>query len=456
MTNEIKFADTVILVDVAYVDRVAGDLSKHFGDVVGRKLPKADLPVLLECLSLDSGIPLGENAVQVLFIYDEESKKMDAFQPSDLEKELNNVAFKSQLGEFALYSFEPSDMASREELFLESLRVVVDAKEVKRVIIVPAEEEYGDKVPAILNKVDGKKNMSDFRLRVFSSVAKNLSFTKASQELFISQPAITKHIQELETMYQTRLFERMGNKILLTDAGRLLLEHCEKILEDYGRLEYEMNLLRNEHTGELRLGASTTIAQYVLPPLLARFIEKFPQVSLSLFSGNSSEVEKALQEHRIDLALVEGNTRQPNLKYTPFLQDELVAIVHTHSKWMDYDEITLDELKEVPLVLRERGSGTLDVLITALHKHNIKLSDLTIRMHLGSTESIKLFLENSECMGILSIRSINKELYSGKFKVLDIKDLVMFREFDFVQLQGQDTGLPALFMQFANHYKEKL
>ena len=93
--------------------------------------------------------------------------------------------------------------------------------------------------------------MSDFRLRVFSSVAKNLSFTKASQELFISQPAITKHIQELETMYQTRLFERMGNKILLTDAGRLLLEHCEKILEDYGRLEYEMNLLRNEHTGAL-------------------------------------------------------------------------------------------------------------------------------------------------------------------------------------------------------------
>ena len=86
--------------------------------------------------------------------------------------------------------------------------------------------------------------MSDFRLRVFSCVAKNLSFTKASQELFISQPAITKHIQELETMYQTRLFERMGNKISLTDAGRLLLEHCEKILEEYGRLEYEMNLLR--------------------------------------------------------------------------------------------------------------------------------------------------------------------------------------------------------------------
>lgn len=162
MTNEIKFADTVILMDAAYVDRVAGDLSKHFGEVVDRKLPKADLPVLLECLSLDGGIPLGENAIQVLFIYDEESKKMGAFQPSDLEKELNGVAFRSQLGEFALYAFNPSGMAGREELFLESLKVVADAKEVKRVIVVPAEEEYGDKVPAILNKVEGKEKMTVF------------------------------------------------------------------------------------------------------------------------------------------------------------------------------------------------------------------------------------------------------------------------------------------------------
>ena len=131
-------------------------------------------------------------------------------------------------------------------------------------------------------------------------------------------------------------------------------------------------------------------------------------------------MEKALQEHRIDLALVEGNIRQPNLKYTSFLQDELVPVVHTHSKWTEYDEITLEEFKKIPLVLRERG------------------------------------LENCDCLGILSIRSVNKELYAGEMKVLEIKDLSMFREFDFVQLQGQENGLPALFMQFAEHYKEKL
>ena len=127
--------------------------------------------------------------------------------------------------------------------------------------------------------------MSDFRLKVFQSVAKNLSFTKASQELFVSQPAITKHIQELESTYQARLFDRQGSKISLTEAGKLLLEHCGRILEDYKRLEYEMHLLHNEYTGELRLGASTTIAQYVLPPLLASFIKKFPQVNLSLMNG---------------------------------------------------------------------------------------------------------------------------------------------------------------------------
>lgn len=101
--------------------------------------------------------------------------------------------------------------------------------------------------------------MSDFRLKVFRSVAKNLSFTKASQELFVSQPAITKHIQELEAAYQTRLFDRQGSRISLTESGNLLLEHCERILEDYKRLEYEMHLLHNEYTGGLKLGASTTI-----------------------------------------------------------------------------------------------------------------------------------------------------------------------------------------------------
>lgn len=298
--------------------------------------------------------------------------------------------------------------------------------------------------------------MSDFRLKVFQSVAKNLSFTKASQELFVSQPAITKHIQELETCYQTRLFDRQGNKISLTEAGKLLLEHSERILEDYKRLEYEMHLLHNEYMGELKLGASTTLAQYVLPPLLANFIGKFPQVNLSLLNGNSRGIEAALQEHRIDLGLVEGIFRLPNLKYTTFLQDELVAVVRTGSKLTLPDEITPEDLLHIPLVLRERGSGTLDVFERALSEHNMKLSSLNVLMYLGSTESIKLFLEHTDCMGIVSIRSVDRELLAGQLRVIELKGMSMSREFNFVQLQGQESGLSQVFMQFAMHHNKKL
>ncbi len=292
--------------------------------------------------------------------------------------------------------------------------------------------------------------MSDFRLKVFCSVARNLSYTKAAQELFISQPAITRHIQELEAQYHTRLFERLGNKIALTEAGKLLFERSTCILEEYNRLAYEMSLLQGEYTGTLHLGASTTIAQYVLPSLLAQFTFKFPKVEVSMLNGNSRDVEQALQERRIDLGLVEGVARLPNLKYTHFLDDELVTILRNTGKngLSVPEEITPEELEKLPLVLREQGSGTLDVIEQALLQHHIKLSSLKVLMYLGSTESIKRYLECADCLGIVSIRSVLGELQAGKFRVIEIKDMPMPREFSFVRLQGQEGGLPQTFIDF--------
>lgn len=121
--------------------------------------------------------------------------------------------------------------------------------------------------------------MSDFRLKVFHAVARNLSFTKASQELFISQPAITKHIQELESTYQTRLFERQGGKISLTESGRLLLEHCERILEEYRKLEYEMHLLHNQYTGKLRWVPVQPSPNTYFPPCSVRSSANFHKLN---------------------------------------------------------------------------------------------------------------------------------------------------------------------------------
>ena len=157
--NELKFAEKVILIDAAYTNKVTSDLSKHFSQVIGRSLPKADLPIFLECVAMDAAIQPGEQVLQVLLVYDKEHVQMDAFVPSDLKKALNDVAFKSQLGEFQLNSFEPSDMADREAFFLESVKLVADAKEVKHLVVVPYETEYGDKLQEIFDKVDGKESI---------------------------------------------------------------------------------------------------------------------------------------------------------------------------------------------------------------------------------------------------------------------------------------------------------
>ena len=293
----------------------------------------------------------------------------------------------------------------------------------------------------------------DFCLKVFYSVATNLSFTKASKELYISQPAISKHIHELEIQYKTPLFDRTGSRIVLTRAGELLLSHTNTLLAAYRQLDFEMNLLTDNICGDLRLGASTTIAQYVLPPILSSFIRKFPDIRASLLNGNSHDIEKALCEGKITLGLVEGNARQSSLHYTPFMKDELVVITHTGSKLARYEELTLDQLCTLPLVLRENGSGTLAVLESTLAEHQVKLSQLKVLMQLGSTESIKLFLENSDALAIVSVRAVTRELMSGVLKVIDITDFSAERMFSFVQLQGQSGGLEESFIRYMQAYK---
>lgn len=289
----------------------------------------------------------------------------------------------------------------------------------------------------------------DFRLRVFISVAQNKSFTKASKELFISQPAITKHIQELELRYKTPLFERAKNQVFLTKAGELLLLHASELLRGYRQLDFEMNMLTNHFTGTLNLGASTTISQYVLPPVLASFILKFPDIKVSLLNGNSREIEQALIDGKITLGLVEGNSRRNSIHYSPFLKDELVVVTHSGSIFAKYDEISLEQLCSFPLVLRENGSGTLDVFESVLLQNHIKLSSLNILIQLGSTESIKLFLENSNCLGVVSVRAVSKELASGKMKIIDVNNLAAERMFSFVELQGKSGGLEESFTRFA-------
>lgn len=298
--------------------------------------------------------------------------------------------------------------------------------------------------------------MSDFRLKVFCSVSQHLSFTKAAGELFITQPAVTKHIRELEQQYGTRLFERKGNTVYLTQAGELLKRYASQILQLYQEAAFELGTLQDKHSGILRLGASTTIGQYLIAPLLAKYHEKFPQVELSLLNGNTEMIENAILSHTIDLGIVEGKKHHSGIKYVDFMDDELVAVVHAKSKLASLEKMTIQQLTKIPLVLRERGSGTLEVIESVLKEHNLKLSSLQIIMHLGGTESIKSFLEHANCMAFLSVRSIQKELMTGQFKMITVQDLTLLRKFWLIHLQGQPEPMAESFMRFAfREYSKK-
>jgi LysR family transcriptional regulator, transcriptional activator of the cysJI operon len=297
--------------------------------------------------------------------------------------------------------------------------------------------------------------MFDFRLKVFYTVAKRLNFTKAAEELCITQPAVSKHIQEIESYYKIRLFERNGNKIHLTKAGGVLLHYCNQIFGLYGSLEFDINALTETFKGKLRIGASTTIAQYVLPPLLADFHKRYEDIQVSLTISNTEQIEQALKNNSIDFGIVEGQAKNTLFKYTEFIRDEIVPVVAANHTLASLKEISIDQLLSTPLLLREPGSGTLEVIAHALKPHNIKLSDLKCEMQLGSTESIKSYLLHSNCMAFLSIHSILEELKNNKLQIMDVKDLNLDRTFHFIQLHGETEGLPELFIEFARHYNFK-
>jgi DNA-binding transcriptional LysR family regulator len=294
--------------------------------------------------------------------------------------------------------------------------------------------------------------MFDFRLQVFHTVAKRLNFTKAAAELFISQPAVTKHIQETELHFKVKLFERNGTKIKLTPAGETLLQYTDELFAVYRKLEFEMNHFTQQKFGLLRIGASTTIAQYVLPPVLAAFHKKFRDINITLSIKNTEQIEHALLLKEIDLGLIEGQSKKTDIRYTEFIKDEIVLVADRTNPLAKKHFILPEDLKNFPLLLREPGSGTLEVITHALKTIDIKIAHLELEMQLGSSESIKSYLQHSNCLAFLSVHAILPELQKREFAIIDVKGLQIERYFYFIQQQGLPETLSDLFMKFAVHY----
>lgn len=292
--------------------------------------------------------------------------------------------------------------------------------------------------------------MLDYKYLVFYKVAQNLSFTKASEELFITQPAVTKNIKALETTIGLPLLNRSGNTITLTVIGQTLLGYIKETIRLEENFLFEVNALKVEYSGKLKVGSSTTIAQYILPKTLAKFQEKFSQLELLLHVGNSKRIEEMVLNGEVNIGIVEGISHQNGLTYIPYLKDELVVIASTKSNIAKQDKLSLEGFCKTPLILREHGSGTLEVITKQLNQYDITLSDLQIQLQMGSTEGIKSYLDYAECAGIVSIQSVAKDLLNNRFKIIEVDQLQFNRQFSFVLPQGVTSGLPLLFMDFIN------
>ena len=253
------------------------------------------------------------------------------------------------------------------------------------------------------------------------------------------------------------LFLRHGNRISLTDDGVRLLEYANRILALYGELRDAFVEEQGAFSGEIRLGASTTLSQYVLPGLLAKFRKLYPDVRVTLFNGNTEQIERQIADGKLDFGMIEGTASNPALHYELFMDDELVLVTSASNTSFTREEITAADLPALPLVIRENGSGTLDVLSRELSRHGLSLRQLHIEMQLGSTESIKHYLFYSDTFAFVSVQAVLDELAANRLRVVEVGDMELVRRFSFVTAHGQRSLLTDLFKQFClNHYNRKL
>ncbi|MCF8566377.1 LysR family transcriptional regulator [Alicyclobacillus tolerans] len=286
----------------------------------------------------------------------------------------------------------------------------------------------------------------DNLLTVFAAVAEKKSFSRAAEELHLTQPGVSLQIQALEKEYGTKLLERTNKSVRLTKAGEILYFHAKQIMHEYDQAKRRIDDLVHTASGRLGIGASYTFGEYILPYVVSSFRLKYPDIVPAITIENTHQVADQIMRRELDVGIVEGELEHPNLVVRPFAPDAMVIIVPAGHRWTSWTQIDPKELETEPWIVREPGSGTREVA-------NHLFSDLGFQpksmMEFGSTQVVKEAVEAGLGIALISERAITKERILGTLHPLTITGHPVIRHFSWVTHRAQfHTKALDLFIEF--------
>lgn len=248
------------------------------------------------------------------------------------------------------------------------------------------------------------------QLEVFLSLAETNSFSETARRLHRSQSSITRKIKQLEVELSTRLFYRSTHTVRLTESGKTLVSYAEKMIGLSENMKRSISLMEKTIAGPMKIGASFSISEEILPELLGQYQALYPQVQLHVTIGSSQEIIQALENRELDFGITEAPNESKMVVSHPFMEDELVVFAPNDHDLASKETLTFHDLVDYPLIMREKGSGMRALLEKEFAAHNISIEDLNIVMELNNTETIKKMVLNDLGVAILSRQCIKREV----------------------------------------------
>jgi DNA-binding transcriptional LysR family regulator len=272
------------------------------------------------------------------------------------------------------------------------------------------------------------------QLRIFYHVAKNLSYTLAAKDLFITQPAVTAQIKCFEDYCNLKLLKRRGREIYLTDEGKILYKYAQKIFEYEIEVDSVIEDLRKLKKGILRLGTTKTYARYFMPSLVSNFHENYPCIQIQLNEGSSQEMIESLLHHKNEIAIIAKATDHPDICFIPFSQEEVVLLLSPNHRFSRRKSIPFRELSNEPLIMKETGSGTRKLINELFEKYQCTPN---IVMEIGNTEFIKQLVHRGEGISFLVKEAVLPELHENKITTIPIEEEKIFLDVSIAYIKNQ-------------------